>query len=58
MQGLKMTLGEKEHTAWAVKNRLDSGASYFVRVQGEPESILLGPFPEGDDADVYVLHLK
>jgi len=58
MQGLKMTLGEKEHIAWAVKNQLDSDSSYFLRVKGEPDSVLFGPFPEGDDAEVYVLHLK
>jgi hypothetical protein len=58
MQGLKMTLGEKEHIAWAVKNRLDSDSSYYLRVKDEPESVLFGPFSEGDDAEVYVLHLK
>lgn len=58
MQGLRMTLGDKEHVAWAVKNRLDSDSSYFLRVKDEPESVLFGPFPEGDDAEVYVLHLK
>lgn len=58
MQGLKMTLGDKEHIAWAVKNRLNSDSSYFLRVKDEPESVLFGPFSEGDDAEVYVLHLK
>jgi hypothetical protein len=58
MQGLKMTFGETEYTAWAVKNRLESYSSYFLRVKDEPESVLFGPFPEEDDADVYVLRLK
>ncbi len=58
MQGLKMTFGETEYTAWAVKNRLESDSSYFMRVKDEPESVLFGPFPEEDDADVYVLRLK
>jgi hypothetical protein len=57
MKGLKLALGEKDYTAWAVKNSLDGASSYYVRVQGEPESILLGPLAEGDDAEVYVLHL-
>ena len=57
MKGLKLALGEKDCTAWAVKNPLDRASSYYVRVQGEPESILLGPLAEGDDAEVYVLHL-
>jgi len=41
-----------------VKNPLDAASSYYVRVQGEPESILLGPLAEGDDAEVYVLDLE
>jgi hypothetical protein len=57
MKGLKLTHGEKDYTAWAVKNPLDAASSYYVRVQGEPESILLGPLAEGDDAEVYVLDL-
>ena len=48
MQGLKMTFGETEYTAWAVKNRLESDSSYFLRVKDEPESVLFGPFPEED----------
>ncbi len=58
MQGLKLTLGEKEYSAWAVKNRLEAGLSYYVRFKGEPESVILGPMSEGDDAEVYVLQLK
>jgi len=58
MKGLKLNFGEKEYTAWAVKNELGEGLSYYARVQGEPESILLGPFSEGEEADVYVLRIK
>ena len=57
MKGLKMTLGDKEYTAWAVKNKLEAKSSYYLRIQGEPESILAGPLAEGEDADVFVLHL-
>jgi hypothetical protein len=57
MKGLKLNLGETEYTAWAVRNRLDAGSSYYVRVQGEPRSILLGPMAEGDEAEVYVLNI-
>ena len=58
MQGLKLTLGEREYTAWAVQNRLDPEISYFIRVKGEPDSLVLGPLSEGDDAEVFVLNLK
>lgn len=57
-QGLTLNAGEKEYTAWAVRNRLDSGSSYYVRVQGEPEAILFGPPADSDDADVFVVRLK
>ena len=50
-------MGEKEYAAWAVQNQLDSGSSYYVRVQGEPKSILFGQLAEGDDAEVYILNL-
>jgi hypothetical protein len=58
MQGLKLTVGGEEYVAWAVQNRLDAGSSYYVRVQGEPKSILFGPLAEGDDAEVYIINLQ
>ncbi len=58
MEGLKLTLGGREYTAWAVHNRLDPGLSYFVRVRGEPDGLILGPLAEGDDAEVFSLDLK
>ncbi|MEA1936191.1 MAG: hypothetical protein U9M96_05185 [Thermodesulfobacteriota bacterium] len=58
MQGLKLAVGEKEYVAWAVQNQLDPGLSYYVRVQGEPKSILLGQLAESDDAEVYILNLQ
>jgi hypothetical protein len=58
MQGLQVAVGDDEHTAWAVQNELDGGSSYYVRVQGEPQSILFGPLAEEDDADVYILKLQ
>jgi len=58
MQGLKLTVGGEEYVAWAVQNRLDAGSSYYVRVQGEPKSILFGPLAEGDDAEVYTINLQ
>ena len=58
MQGLKLAMGGDEYVAWAVQNELIADSSYYVRVQGEPGSILFGPLPEGDDADVFTLKLK
>lgn len=57
-QGLKLQLGEKEYNAWAVKNEIDPGSSYFVQVKGFPESILFSSFSEHEEADVYVVTVK
>ncbi|HUU30238.1 MAG TPA: hypothetical protein VM123_20730 [archaeon] len=57
MQGLKLVLGEREFTAWAVQNRLDETHSYYVRVQGMPGSIVFGPYAAEEEASVNVIEL-
>lgn len=58
MKGLKLKLGEKEYDAWAVQNELDAQTSYFIKVEGFPESIVFGPYSTEEAADVYVVKLK
>lgn len=58
MQGLKMSLGDREFTAWAVKNQIEPASSYFVKVEGHPEHILFGAFSDEDQTDVFVVDLK
>jgi len=58
MKGVKFSMGESEFTAWAVKNALDDKSSYYVRVKGYPKSAAFGSFPEGDEAEMYVVSLK
>lgn len=58
MEGLKLNLGEKEFIAWAAQNELNAETSYFVKVDGSPESILFGPYSTEEAADVYVIALK
>jgi hypothetical protein len=55
VRGMKMMLGDKEISAWGIRNRLDVSSSYYVRVQGEPEAILFGPYPDGDEIDAHVI---
>jgi hypothetical protein len=57
MKGLQLELGGLPHTAWAVRNALEDDQSYFVRVKDLSGSIVFGPFPEGDAADLYRLQL-
>lgn len=58
MKGLKLQSGDTEFTAWAVKNTLKDGESYYARVKGEPTALMFGELPEGDDADVYKMQLQ
>jgi len=58
MQGLKLEMGDKEYTAWAAQNELNAETSYFVKVEGYPESILFGPFSPEAEADVLIVRLK
>jgi hypothetical protein len=58
MKGLKLSLGDKEYTAWAVKNPIDANTSYFVKVEGSPATIVFGSFSESDATEVFVYQLK
>jgi hypothetical protein len=57
VKGMKLQLGEREFTAWAVQNSLNSAHSYYVRVQGMPDTILFGPHTDKDDAEVHIVSL-
>lgn len=58
MRGIKLTLGEDEYDAWAVKNTIDHNQSYYVRFTGIPGSILFGQLPDEEtQADFHVLKL-
>jgi len=58
MKGLKVSLGDKEYVGWSVQNELDAQSSYFVRIEGCPESILFGPYSGDQEAEVHVVTLK
>jgi hypothetical protein len=58
MQGLKLEMGGKEYLAWATQNELNAETSYFVKVEGYPESIVFGPYSTEQEADVFVVRLK
>lgn len=57
MKGLKLNLGGDEYTGWAVKNRLDAGTSYYVRVTGSVTGMVFGQLPDGDAADLFTVNL-
>lgn len=60
MEGIKIDVRETAFTAWAVTNLLDSKHSYYVRVRGLPDQLLLMPGfkPAADDDDeAYIVAL-
>jgi hypothetical protein len=58
IQDMQLGLGETEYIAWAVQNELGPETSYFVKVEGYPESILFGEYSQEEAADVFVVSLK
>ena len=56
-EGLKLDVGGREFIAWAVRNNIDADTSYFARVEGCPEAILMMPYPDEDAAEATVLGL-
>lgn len=56
-QGIKAEVGGAEYTAWAVQNRITSGESYYLKVEGTPSHVMFGGHPGSDQADVTVLRL-
>ncbi|MFM0516243.1 MULTISPECIES: hypothetical protein [Caballeronia] len=56
-EGLTLQVGEREFTAWAVRNRLGADDVYYARVKGTPESILFMPYTEDSEASATILPL-
>ncbi|MFW5837318.1 MAG: hypothetical protein ACOCVM_04875 [Desulfovibrionaceae bacterium] len=57
MQGMKLTLGGTEFTAWAVQNELDHKTSYYCRVHENPKTLVFGEFPDSEDAELFTIRL-
>jgi hypothetical protein len=56
-EGLTLQVGEREFSAWALRNRLGPGEAYYARVRGTPESVLFMPYTEDNEADATILQL-
>jgi len=56
-RGIKMELKGREYTAWACQNRLEEHDSYFVKIEGQPDSILFGPFTDNEQPELFALRL-
>jgi hypothetical protein len=58
MQGLKIEVGERAYTAWAVRNTISAESSYYVKVEGTPGSLIFGPFSENSETEMVVIDLQ
>ena len=58
MQGIKLSLGEAEFTAWATRNEVSPDTAYFIKVEGFPKTLLFGAFSEESEAEMYVIKLQ
>ncbi|MDR5773595.1 MULTISPECIES: hypothetical protein [unclassified Caballeronia] len=56
-EGLGMQIGGTDYVSWAVRNAIGPDDSYFVRVRGCPATLLLMPYPEGDDVEATIVRL-
>lgn len=56
-KGIKLELKGREYTAWACQNRLGGEDSYFVKVDGQPGSILFGPFADNEEPELFAVNL-
>jgi hypothetical protein len=57
-RGLEIELHGRKFTAWAVQNELDSESSYYIKVDGHPDSILFSSYSSAEETEVFVLKLK
>jgi len=58
VKDMEVTLGDKKYVVWAVQNELEPKDSYFLKVEGFPDSVIFGPHSSEEEAEVYVVQLK
>lgn len=58
VKDMEVTLGDKKYVVWAVQNGLEDKDSYFLKVEGFPDSVIFGPYSSEEEAEVYAMQLK
>jgi hypothetical protein len=58
MQGIKADIAEHEYEAWALKNAIADGQSYYVKVQGFPSKVMFAEHPDNQESEVTVITLS
>ena len=57
-EGIKAEVGKVEYTAWSVQNKIGREESYYIKVEGFPETIMFGGHPGTDKSEVTVVTLN
>lgn len=58
VRDMTLSAGGREFTAWAARNSVSEKDSVYVRIKGQPEGFVFGPFdPEAEALDAYTLPL-
>jgi len=57
VKDMEVTLGDKKYVVWAVQNELTAKSSYFLKIDGFPDSVLFGPYTPEEEPEVHVIHL-
>lgn len=55
---IQAEVGGTEFLACACKNQIGPDAAYWVQVQGRPRKLLVGGYPDEEDADAWVVTLS
>lgn len=58
VKDMEVILGEKKYLVWAVQNELTIESSYFLKIDGFPDSVLFGPYTPEEEPEVHVIQLK
>jgi hypothetical protein len=56
-EGLKLEVGGREFTAWAVRNSVGAASSYYARIKGLPDALLFMQYTEDSDAEASIIRL-
>ncbi len=58
LRDMKLAMGDREFTAWAANNTISADESVYVRMKGQPEAFIFGPFvSEAEEVEAYTLPL-
>lgn len=57
LQGLQFEAGGLSFQAWGLRNAIPADHSYYVRLDGEPDTLAIGTLPEGEPGDVSLITL-